>query len=85
MIPDMIAAKVVPSGDIRITLGNPTQKEKAIRMPGELKQRLGLKIVRKDLPVEVAYGYAASTKFTDAEVFIKQRCSRIGVGEEETA
>ena len=53
VIPGVVAAKVLPSGDIRVTLENPLQKEKAIRMPGALKQDLGVKIVREEFPIEV--------------------------------
>jgi hypothetical protein len=53
VIPGVVAAKVLPSGDIRVTLENPTQKERAIRMPGALRQQLGVKIIREDFPIEV--------------------------------
>jgi hypothetical protein len=53
VIPGVVAAKVLPSGDVRVTLENPTQKERAILMPGALKEQLGAKIIREEFPIEV--------------------------------
>jgi hypothetical protein len=53
VVPGAVAARVLPSGDIRVTLENPTQKEQAIRAQGRLKEQLGVKIIREEFPVEV--------------------------------
>jgi len=53
VIPGVVAARVLPSGDVRVTLENPSQKERATLMPGTLKQQLDAKIIKEDFPIEV--------------------------------
>ena len=52
-IPGAVAARTLPSGDIRLTLENPTQKERATRAADTIQRELKAKIIREDYPIEV--------------------------------
>ena len=48
-----VTARKLPSGDIKVTLENPTQKAAVFRAQGKLKEKLGVKVLRDEFPVEV--------------------------------
>ena len=52
-IPGALTASKLPSGDVRVTFENPTQKEQAIVKQSQIRQKLGVKVIREDFPVEV--------------------------------
>jgi len=52
-IPRTVAARTLPRGDIRFTLENPTQKERATRAADTIRKELNAKIIREEYPIEV--------------------------------
>jgi hypothetical protein len=50
---DAVAVRHLRSGDIRVTLKDQQVKERAIRVGDRLGERIGIKVLYKDHPVEV--------------------------------
>ena len=50
---DAIIVRHLRSGDIRVTLRDQQAKERAVRAGDRLGERIGIKVLRKDYPVEV--------------------------------
>jgi hypothetical protein len=50
---DAVAVRYLRSGDIRVTLRDQQAKERAVRAGERLGERIGIKVLREDYPVEV--------------------------------
>ena len=53
VIPGAVAARTLPSGDIRLTLESAAQKERATRAADTIQRELKAKIIKEDYPIEV--------------------------------
>lgn len=51
---DAVAVRHLRSGDIRVTLRDQQAKERAVRAGDRLGERIGIKVLREDYPVEVS-------------------------------